>query len=163
LASFGPIARAIDDLRLCLPIIAEASTPPVEAQAARPISDLRIAWTDDFGGVPLTQDSRRLMRDLAAALEHAGCRVERHDTANFDYLEAWHVSGTCLGAINTLFQSRFTQCLRRLSASVLSAIGPRDPLMQGLYAGMSMSSQRVREALTRREVLIDQFERFLGT
>jgi amidase len=163
LASFGPLARAIDDLRLCLPIIAEPATRPLESRPARAISDLRIAWTDDFGGVPLTDDSRRLMRELIAALERAGCRVERHDTANFDYDEAWRVSGTCLGAIDTLLRSQFTQSLRRLGAPILSALGPRDPLMQGLFAGLSQSPRRVREALERREMLIDRLEGFLQT
>ena len=163
LASIGPIARSIDDLRLSLSIIAEPTTPPLEPAVKRSISDLHIAWTDDFGGVPLTEDSRNLMRDLAVKLEHAGCHVEKHDTANFDYQEAWNVSGVCLGAINTQFQTRFTQWIRRLSGPFLSIGGPRDPLRQGLYAGMSANTRRVRETLKRREMLIEQLEGFLGT
>ena len=162
LASFGPLARSIDDLRLCLPIINGPTAPACEPQPTRMLSDLRIAWTDDFGGVPLTTDSRRLMRDLATALEHAGCRVEQCAPANFDYDAAWYLSGVCLGTINTLFQSPVTQWLRRLSSPILARTGPRDPLTQGLSVGLSLSSSRVRDALKQREVLIDQIERFLG-
>ncbi len=128
----------------------------------RALSDLRIAWTADFGGVPLTADSHQLMRDLAGALERAGCHVEERAPADFDYDAAWQLSGVCLGTINTLFQSPLTQWLRRLSSPILSRTGPRDPLTQGLYAGLSLNASRVRAALARREKLIEQIERFLG-
>ena len=72
------------------------------------------------------------------------------------------LSGVCLGTINTLFQSPLTQWLRRLSSPILSRTGPRDPLTQGLYAGLSLNATRVRDALARREKLIEQTRAFSG-
>jgi hypothetical protein len=58
---YGPIARSVADLRLCVSLIEgpdgrqasvlPAPPTPVPEQALR---EYRIAWTDDFGGVPVT-------------------------------------------------------------------------------------------------------------
>ena len=77
LASFGPIARSLDDLQLALPIISEPGTPSLHNAQCPVASELRLAWTDDFGGTPLDQDSRRLMKNLEAALVRGGRRIER--------------------------------------------------------------------------------------
>ena len=82
--------------------------------------------------------------------------------AGFDYQDAWQLAGTCLGAINTRFQSPLTQWLRRLSAPVMARLGPRDALMQGLFAGAAADTRRVRTALARREELIGRLEAFLA-
>jgi amidase len=89
LASFGPIARSIEDLRVALTIISEPGTPALVAAPYAAMSNLRVAWTDDFGGTPLDNDSRRVMRQFADALVHRGARVERRTSADIDYEEAW--------------------------------------------------------------------------
>jgi amidase len=162
LAAFGPLARSIEDLRLALPILAEPTTPGLAPVSGRPLASLRIAWTDDFGGAALSADSRQQMHRLAAALAQAGCQIERVTAANFDYQAAWRVAGLCLGAINTLFQPPLTQWLRRLSAPILSRVGPREALMQGLMAGTALRAPQVREALERRAEIIEQLEQFLS-
>ena len=53
LASMGPLARSVADLRLAFPIIAEPGSPGLEQAPVKPLAGLRIAWTDDFGGAPL--------------------------------------------------------------------------------------------------------------
>jgi amidase len=163
LASFGPLARSIDDLRLGLAIAAEPATPNLEPAPARLMSDLRVAWTDDFGGAPIAADTRQLMQRLAAAIGQAGAHVERQTAANLDYQEAWYVSGVCLGTINTLFQPPLARWGRRLVAPLLARTGPHDPLLQGLFAGSALRPQRVADALGRRERLIEWIERFLGS
>jgi amidase len=160
LASFGPLARSIADLRLVLPILSEPSAPALEQPFPSTLADLRIAWSDDFGGAPLETATRRMLRGLADTLAQAGCKVARRDPEGFDFQEAWYVSGVCLGAINTLFQSPFTRWLRRLRAPLLSILGPRDALIQGLYSGLSMRPGRVLVALKQREALIDRLESF---
>ncbi len=161
LASMGPLARSIEDLRLAFPIIAEPGTPGLEPQPVKPLAELRIAWTDDFGGAPLDNESRWLMQAFAARLSEAGCQVEHCQDAGFDYEEAWFVAGACLGTINTLFQPLLMQWIRRLIGPVRSARGGHS-LIKGLYSGVSLNPKTIQEMLKKRERLIEQVERFLG-
>jgi amidase len=124
--------------------------------------DLRVAWTDDFGGIPLDHDSRRVMRQLAHALVHRGARVEHRTSANIDFDEAWYVSGVCLGAINTMFQSSTVRWSRYLMSPVLRRLGAPNALKRGLYAGMALDREQVERALANRLRIIEQLETFLG-
>ena len=161
LGSMGPLARSIDDLRLALPILAEPSSPPLVAPEPKTLAGLRVAWTDDFGGAPLDEDSRRLINDLAGKLVQAGCAVERTD-AGIDYDEAWYISGACLGAINTLFQPPWMQRLRGLVSPLLARLGTPHPLQRGLYAGASLRPRVIQDVLQKREALIQRSEAFLA-
>jgi amidase len=162
LGSIGPLARAVDDLRLAFPIIAEPGTPGLEQSPVKPFSALRLAWTDDFGGAPLDGESRRLMQALASRLAQAGCQVEHSPGAGFDYEAAWFVSGACLGAINTLFQPPWMQQLRRLVGPVLARLGHPHDLQRGLYTGASLRPQTIQDLLKKRLALIEQCEHFLS-
>ena len=164
LASFGPIARSIDDLRLSFPIVADSARVSLPRPPSRPGYPMRIAWTRDFGGTPLSEDSRQVIERLGSDLARAGgCSAACAEPAGFDYDEAWYVAGVCLGAMNSLLQSSFVRGVRRLISPLLSACGPRDALMQGLVAGASQRSGRIRDALIQREHLIDQIERFFDS
>ena len=164
LAAFGPIARSIDDLRLSLPVIADSERGALERPPSRPGYAMRIAWTRDFGGAPLSADSRQVIERLGSDLARAGaCSAACAEPAGFDYDEAWYVSGVCLGAMNSLLQPPFVRGIRRLIGPLLSVCGPRDALMQGLATGASQRTGRIRDALIRRERLIDQIERFFDS
>jgi amidase len=161
LASMGPLARSIQDLRLAFPILAEPGTPGLQPQPVKPLAQLRIAWTDDFGGAPLDGETRRAMQAFAGQLALAGCQVERCSHAGFDYEEAWFVAGACLGTINTLFQPPLIQHFRKLAAPLMARPSAH-PLQRGLYTGVSLKAQTVLEILKKREALIEQVETFLG-
>jgi amidase len=162
LASMGPMARSIQDLRLCFPLVAEPGTPNLEAQPARPLSELKIAWTDDFGGVLLDQETKKLIQNLASHLEKAGRQIQRYSEAGFDYEEAWFISGACLGAINTLFQPAWMQKIRKLVSPFLALSG-QTAVQRGLYKGVGIRSpQAISGLLKKREVLIEALECFLG-
>ncbi|MBE0697343.1 MAG: hypothetical protein IH586_10500, partial [Anaerolineaceae bacterium] len=123
LASMGPLARSVADLRLAFPIIAEPGSPGLEQPPVKVQAPLRIAWTDDFGGAPLDGESRLVIHALASQLSKAGFQVEHISDPGFDYEDAWFVAGACLGAINTLFQSPALQQVRKLIGPVLARIG----------------------------------------
>jgi amidase len=84
LTSNGPLARSVEDLKLGLSVIAgpdiknadipwvDLSQPPEKA-----LKDLRITWTDDFGGVPITVETRETLMAFAAKLQAQGCKVEK--------------------------------------------------------------------------------------
>jgi len=159
LGAFGPMARSMNDLRLSAPLLAESASPVMETRL--PKSSLRIAWTDDFGGTAIDTDTRRLMQQMAERLAQAGCFVQRLEPANLDFEDAWYTSGVCLGAIDTLFHPPLTRGLYRFGAPLLAALGPREPLMQGLFAGASLNATSVHHALCQRELMIEQLEQFL--
>jgi amidase len=161
LAAFGPLARSVEDLALALRVLSGTESPPLKAATPKPTGELRLAWTDDFGGTPLDTASRQRLHALVAGLEQAGCHMEQQP-ADLEYDEAWYVAGVCLGTINTLFQPALSRQLRQWAAPVLSRVGTHHPLTRGLYAGLALDGRRVREALARRDRLIEQLERFLG-
>ena len=161
LASFGPIARSIEDLELVLPIVSEPGTPPLTPPARRALSELRVAWTDDFGGAPLDGGSRRLMQSFTEALTQRGCHVERCGSV-LDYGEAWRVSGICSAAVSTLFQSSPTRWVRRAVSPFLRRFGPQHPFVLGLFEGLTLDRARLRGALERRIVLIQQLEKLFA-
>lgn len=104
MGTYGPLARSIEDLRLCLSII----EGPHEQQAAltpvaerndhpRPLPDLRVAWTDRFDGAPVSRETQAAIRELAEKLKGAGCRLERRDPPSFDFEAAWRTWGELVG------------------------------------------------------------------
>jgi amidase len=162
LASFGPLARSVEDLEIALPIISGSRTTPLPSGPPRTTSALRLAWTDDFGGTPLDDDTRRVMKGFAAALLQNGDRIDHRPDANVDYDEAWHAAGICLGAIDTWFQSPTTRWLRRFASPVLRRVGSRHPLPQGLFAGLALDRNRIRGAIDARLRVIERLEAFLA-
>jgi amidase len=162
LASMGPLARSISDLRLAFALIAEPGTPGLEQAPVKPLTNLRIVWTDDFGGAPLEAESRQIMKSLVTSLQKAGCQMEYRSEAGFDYEEAWFIAGACLGAINTLFQTPITRQMRKVIGPVMSRSGHLHPLQHGLYTGMALRPQTISGILKQRERLIGQCETFLS-
>jgi amidase len=76
---YGPLARSVADLRLAFAVLADDGTPPeVGTGGLRPARDLRIAWSDDVGGMPIIEEIRQAVRHTAEKLAAEGCRVERH-------------------------------------------------------------------------------------
>ncbi|MGD0211337.1 MAG: amidase, partial [Desulfomonilia bacterium] len=96
MACCGPLARSIEDLRLGLTIIAgpDGKNPDVpwvdlSRQPAKDLKGLRISWSDDFGGVPVTAETREALKSFTENLVASGCRVERMNPAIFnDHLKA---------------------------------------------------------------------------
>jgi len=139
-------------------IVSEAGTPPFTRPAVRALSELRVAWTDDFGGTPLDADSRQSFME---SLTQRGCKVERCSNA-VDYEKAWRVSGICVAAVSTLIQSWPIRWARRVASPLLRQFGPRHPLAQGLFTGVALDRACLRGALEERLGLIEQMEKFLG-
>jgi len=161
LASFGPIARSIEDLEVALTILSEPNTPPLAPPAQKIISELRVAWTDDFGEAPLDASSRLAMHGLVEALSQRGWRVEPCSDA-VDYSEAWRVFGICIGAVDTIFQSGPERWARRAASPFLRRFGPQHPFMRGLFEGVALDRTGLIRALERRAAITDRLEDFLA-
>ncbi len=86
----GPMARSIEDLKLALVIIAgvdqrSPDVPDIDLRPApvRPLADLRVTWTDDFGGVPVTAETREALKAFVDRLAARGCKVEKFSGSFF--------------------------------------------------------------------------------
>jgi len=87
----GPLARSIEDLKLALLVMAgpDLRNPDVpdmdlSPAAPRPLKKLRVAWTDDFGGVPVTGETKETLKALADRLAAQGCSVEKISDSIFE-------------------------------------------------------------------------------
>lgn len=165
MGTYGPLARSIEDLRLCLSLIEgparrQATLPPVPKRESRPrpLREYRIAWTDGFEGAPVSGETQRAIQDLVAKLERAGCHVERRDPKAFDFAEAWETWGEIVGAeLGAAVPFKL-----RLLFSVLFMTSGRPPMDRGIVRGIRAKRKRYHVALSRRQKLINEMEGFLA-
>jgi amidase len=162
----GPLARCVEDLRLGLKLLAgpddeDFDVPPLPVREVPPREPrhYRIAWTDDFGGLPVTRETRTAMEKLARTLEELGCRVERAAPKGINYDELWEVWGRVLGAeigSEMPFLFRFAISVR------FNAMRGDATLNRGVIRGMQIEMPEYIEALAIRDRFTGQVESFLS-
>lgn len=162
--SLGVLARHVDDLRLGLEIMAgpdgidsEVPLLPISrpADVRRP---LRIAWWDDFCGLPLCRRTRAALSRTVNTLQQQGFEVERRCPENFDFERAWYAYGVIAGAEIGLGMPAFARRLLALAGKMIPA---SQPVARHFLRGLSFDWRRYNEALNLRERLISDLERFL--
>ncbi len=96
LAVAGPLARSIDDLALALDVLTQPTSSdrnvaPLLADTGGnvDISKLKIAWTDNFGGVPVSAEIKEKLHAFVNTLEQAGATVHKSEPQGMDYNEIW--------------------------------------------------------------------------
>lgn len=163
--SFGLLARDVDSLQLGFeqlvgPDEQDTEVPPVALmQPASIEGNLRIAWWDDFDGLPLCQRTRAVLQRSVQALQEQGFTVGRCKPAGFDFDAAWYAYGVIAGGEIGLGMPGAERWL-------LSACGrflPRSQRLgryftQGLRSGL----RNYNQALNLRERLIHELEGFLN-
>ena len=161
MASLGPLARSIDDLKLCLEIIAGPDGHDPLVPAARmdfgpppACRELRIAWSDNFGDVPLSKDTRAVIKQFIAKLATSGCFIEKADPP-MDFEEIWKTWGEMVDLqinINHPSSTRF----------FMWAFGgfhrAKSPLLQTVYPATYSKFIKIN---ARRDKLITEVEQFL--
>jgi amidase len=162
----GPLARSLEDLRLGLKLLAgpddeDWDVPPVPVRDVprRELRSYRFAWTDDFGGLPVSRETRAALEKLATTLERLGCRVERCGPPGVDYEELWEVWGRVLGAE----LGSEMQALARFVFSVrFNAMRGDTPLNRGIVRGVNSDMAEYIEALSLHDRITGQVEKFLS-
>jgi amidase len=163
--SLGLLARHVEDLSLGLEILdgadgVDLEVPPV--MASKPVErgdrPLRVAWWDDFAGLPLCARTRRGLMHTVDRLRQAGVQVERCRPADFDFVQAWQAYGLIAGTeIGLGMPSMERRLLRALGTLV-----PRQQwLTHSLVQGMGLDLRRYNQALEARERLTSSLEGFL--
>ena len=160
----GPMARSLADLRLALRIIAGAdnrdmSVVPVTLVdiPAKPLNELRLAWSDDFG-IPLGGEVRSALEKLAADLQAAGCKVERKNPPGFDFDMARRTYGEVFGS---MFFAGLPGAMRML----YPALGPvmfKDTMFRAAARAARFTAPQLLHALDQRNRLSRALEAFLG-
>ncbi|MBO3458046.1 amidase [Aetokthonos hydrillicola Thurmond2011] len=86
LQTVGPLARSVEDLRLCLSLIEGSKSHQPEvmplSQQVNPVTTLqsyRYAWSEGFGDIPAAAETKAALQKLALSLAALGCCVEQHN------------------------------------------------------------------------------------
>jgi amidase len=160
----GPVARSVEDLELILRIIAgpddaEWDVPPVPWIDApeRALVSARFAFSTDFGGVPVTRDTRNAVSSLAKELASLGCVVEERMPENFSVEQAWETWGEIAIAERA---ATSPQNVEERVAALNATLGPDVPVGRGSAKGARATIGDYMASLTRRDRLITAVESF---
>ena len=159
LSVLGPIARTVADAALLLSAMAgpdpraPLSIPEAGRALARPLGrdlrKVRVAWTRDFGGLPMDERVTRVLeaqRDVFASL---GCRVE---DATPDFSGAKEAFET-LRAVS--FAARFAPLLKTHRAEL------KDTVIWNVEQGLALDGERIARAELLRSELFQRMRSFL--
>lgn len=165
LAVSGVLARSVADLRLCLEVIAgpdgrDMTVSPVALAhvPARPLNEYRFAWSDSFGGLPVTSETKTAMNKLADDLANAGCRVEKASPPNFDAEEVWQTYGELFGMI--AFAN--APIIARAFVKTFGGFIFKDPVSRAAACRATANSRRYFVVLEQRDRLLRSLESFLA-
>jgi len=102
LAVSGPLARNVEDLKLGFEIIAQntktdsTSIPIIKNGHELESKELNIAWTDEFGGVPVDKEIQEAIQKYIEKLNKAGIKTTKAIPA-LDFYQAWKTWGSFVG------------------------------------------------------------------
>lgn len=162
LLGYGPLARSIDDLELCLKIIAgpdpkDVDIPmvPLVDPPAKHLKGLRVAWTDGLGGKPVSADTKKTLATLAARLKEKGCLVQNTSPKDFDYPGAWETYGKIMDLELGSYQPWYV----RMVSFVFGWSYRKD--VPFLSMAFPQTYGKYLEAMTRRDGYVAKMDRFM--
>lgn len=154
LLSIGPLARSVEDLRLVLSIIGgadavDADVPafPLHIPPQKAVTELRLGWTESFGHVYVTKETRRVFKSFIETLTAKNLHIRRATPPDFDYAQAKEAFLALLAQETMIHESRFS----RILLSDIPAFKTVFPLSLKIYM----------KTLDQREQSISQLEHFL--
>jgi len=162
LAVAGPLARNIDDLELAMSILAQTTaedrrlTPLLKSTDQIHIQDLKIAWTDEFGGVPVDDDIKLKKREAISTLEKAGATVVKV-CPEIDFQLAWKTWGSLVGMQGGY---KTPNLLKWLGLPFVKNTLKNVPMHQNVVKPTSVEKYMV--AMTIQDKMINIMENFLN-
>jgi amidase len=166
LAVLGPIARNVSDLELAFTVLTkpdekDKSTIPLiqltEAQKKQvKIKNLRVAWSDEFGGVPVQAEIREKMKEFVGKLKSAGADVKKVEPTDFDYRKAWVAWGGFVGHQGGYDTSNF---MRMLGDFFTAGIRKGIPMQEQIVGPISVP--KYMTLLATQKELITKMDNFL--
>lgn len=164
-ATPGPLARSVQDLTVALQVMAgpdpaQPEIPPVPLVPApeQLWPALRVAWSDDFGGLPVTRETQAALHGLVAELDRRGCTVEQRLPNGFDFPGIWETYGELRQCeIGSAMSSELeAECAANFGVSAAS----EDPEMRGMAKRLNATLRQYTETLTKRDAYIAAVEQF---
>lgn len=164
LAVPGPLARSADDLALALDILAQpnpydrkvAPLLPDDGESIE-ISKLKIAWMDNFGGVPVSKEIKSKLEAFADKLARAGATVVKTEPAGMNYNEIWELWGSFVGMQSNYEMSN----MMRSIGNMFSKKTVKDIPMHRKIVG-PISVQQLMQALELQSQYITKMDNFLS-
>ncbi|MGV0024097.1 amidase [Phormidesmis priestleyi] len=169
----GCLARSIQDLVLCLQLIAgaDAAQPdippvPLDSPTDKILQNRRIAWIDEWSLYPVAAEIKSAMRSVATKLAEAGIPFEPW-IPNFDFTAAWQTYYELAAYTLTYAQSLTVGDIRKNLAFLFrdGTQGDRDFRKLGNIAGIGLpislnpTLKGYFEALTERDHLTTQMDK----
>lgn len=165
MGTYGPLARSIKDLLLCLEIMEgpDANDPAVypvqnRNRDKRSLPEYTFAWCKGFEGAPLSIETEHVIERLATELDRLGCRIEERLPEEFNFEAAWKTWGEIVAAE---LASAMPFTLRMLFWILFMTSG-RPPMDRGITRGIKASRRQYHTALSLRYTLTNQMEKFLS-
>ncbi len=126
----GPLARSVEDLRLCFSLIAgsdprrpEIPPVPLNEPDEKPLETLRLAWSDDFR-VPVAADIQSALRSAVSQLTQSGAAAENWSPPEIDWTAAQRLYYR-LAACNYRYAQPVTLSAARKSLTFIWREAPR--------------------------------------
>jgi amidase len=163
MSSIGPIARSMEDLQLAFEIISgpdeiDALVIPLVRPAhdeEKTVDSLRIAWSNKFGDVPITEETRIIMNDFLQKLENAGSTVARLDP-DIPFNDVWKTWGELIDVQIMADQPGHARFYTFMLGWSYRA---QTPLLQQVSP---VSTEMYVHILSRRDQIISTFDRFMA-
>jgi amidase len=118
LAVPGPLARSVEDLTLALTILTQPNRHDRKVAPLLPddgkqvdISKLKIAWTDNLGGVPVSREIKSKLEVFVNKLAAAGATVVKIEPEGMDYNEIWELWSRFVGMQSNLDMSNLMRTI----------------------------------------------------
>lgn len=172
--TIGVLARCVEDLQLCLSVIAGADSrqpeiPPVtlKTPSNKSLSSLRIAWTGELGNLTVDEQIKLAITNFVTQLAEAGCQVEQQ-IPQFNCDLAWQAYGESYGQ-EILTASPTITCDNVLQALKMNYYRTRvhrqyrdSPIERGFLKAFPLDLHKYMKALTIRDRLIAQMDNFIA-
>ncbi len=161
LAVAGPLARTIEDLQLAMDIIAQNSNtdkkliPINRCMDTIDIKHLKIAWTDEFGAVPVDNEIKKAIQHYVSTLQKSGASVVKITPA-IDFHLAWKTWGSFVGMQGGYSTPNF---LKWIGLPFIKGVLKNVPMHQNVVKPTSV--EKYMEAINIQESFITQMENFL--
>ena len=163
LAVAGPLARSVDDLALALDVLTQP-TPhdrnvaplPADLGGNIDVSKLKIAWTDNFGGVPVSAEIKDKLHALVNKLAQAGATVHKIEPQGIDYNAIWELWSSFVGAQSSYEMSN----VKRAIGDFFSKNTVKNIPMHRKIVG-PISVQKLMQAFELQSQYITKMDNFL--
>ncbi|MCP4020326.1 MAG: amidase [Desulfobacteraceae bacterium] len=157
--SVGPLARSMQDLKLVFPIIAGSDYQDVNVPSVslnfpqpKPVNTLRVAWTDYYPGVPVSNETRNIIQSFVDNLRNKGVIVERVPNKELDALVA--------DAHQTWLELNYMESRGLTHPSVYRLFLYLFNLDKGVV--FPFSYENYLKILTKRDRIVSKMDRFLS-